>query len=308
MKNIWESFNFGDSTNVELPDNREIKTAQSLIERYNQCKEWVNRHDNSKIKVVTENVSYNDNFSHFQKTIHWFNEMSELTDECKKILFGDIFLSIDDIKEKMLKHLKADEDDFKETSRNSADDDDEDYEEEYYGGDYDDCGHASPQGYRNVVNFFESLDEDSLMSIAAGSTQDDYEVDLDGGRSYLMSGSNIYLYIFNYLFYTKKLSSQEEYEDMICNSGDASDTIEEFYLENFYLPSDDEFEKMYQRKYTEKYQKTFERYNYMIDNVLKEFSNEPMLKDLVSEIKKLKADDAYIQAKVREVQIDKIIK
>jgi hypothetical protein len=93
----------------------------------------------------------------------------------------------------------------------------------------------------------------------------------------------------------------KEYEDGICNSGDASDTIEDFYLEKFYLPSDDEFEKMYQRKYTEKYQKTFERYNSFIDDIIRNFDSEPMLKDLVSEIKKLKADDDYIQSKVREV-------
>lgn len=269
----------------------------NLRDRYNQCESWINSHDKSKIELLMGDIKYNnsDNLSLLQRTLYWFKHMSELNDDGKKILFGDILLTIVDIKERMIKHLKYEE----------SFEDDEDDEDIY--GDYDDDGHASQEGYRNVVSYFESLDEDSLMSIAYGSTQDDYEIDINGGRSYLMNGSNIYLYIFNYLYYTKKVTLKE-YEDDIFNSGDASDTIEEFYLENFYLPSDEEFDKMYERKYKEKYQKSFDRYNSFVDDIIKNFNNDPMLNELVSEMKKLKADDAYIQSKVREIQIDKLIK
>jgi len=94
----------------------------------------------------------------------------------------------------------------------------------------------------------------------------------------------------------------EEYEDGIFNSGDASELIEEFYLENFYLPSDEEFDEMYKISFRKRYQKSFDRYNSLINNIIREFDNDFMFSDLLSEIKKLKVDDALIQS-----QIDKII-
>jgi hypothetical protein len=295
--NIWENYNFGNKqSKMEEKETKQLKDIRQL---YNQCEAWVNSHDKSKVKIITEDSGWNssNNYTNLKNTLYWFDEMSKLSDD-KKILFGDMLLTIEDIKERILKHLKEFEDDFKEGD--SFDDD-----EEYY-GDYDDYGHASPQGYQSVVDYFQSLNERKLMAIAEGSTQDDYEVDIDGGRSYLMSGSKIFLYIFNYLYYTKKVTLKE-YEDGICNSGDASDTIGEFYLENFYLPSDEEFGEMYKTKFREKYQRNFDRYNSLINSIIREFGNDSMFNDLLSEIKKLKADDAYIQAKVREDQIDKII-
>jgi len=305
MTNIWQSYNFNNPT--QKPVKEESKKLKDIRESYNKCKEWITSKDANKLKLLTETNSYNGNLSDLQRTLSWYEDISKLSDEDKKILFGEIILTIEDIKEKMLKYLKENEiteSEDEDIDEYDEDDEDDDYR---YNEPYDDCGHASPQGYRDVVYFFESLDEDGLMAIASGSVTDDYEVDIDGGRSYLMGGSNIYLYCFNYLYYTKNIDSKG-YDDLISNSGDASETIEEFYLENFYLPSDEEFDKMYNRKYTEKYQKTFERYNSFINDIIRNFDSEPMLKDLVSEIKKLKADDAYIQAKVREVQIDKIIK
>jgi hypothetical protein len=160
-------------------ENNQLKDIKKL---YNQCEVWVNSHDSSKFAAFS--------FVNLKDTFHWFKEMSELSDGDKNILFGDTLLTIEDIKERILKHLKELRLRFKE--EDSSDYNDED-------------GHASLRGYKSVVEFFESLDEEKLMSIANGSVQYYYEVDIDGGRSYLMSGSNIYLYIFNYLYYTKKL-------------------------------------------------------------------------------------------------------
>jgi len=171
-------------------ENNQLKDIKKL---YNQCEVWVNSHDSSKFAAFS--------FVNLKDTFHWFKEMSELSDGDKNILFGDTLLTIEDIKERILKHLKELRNRFKEED-SSGRNNDEDVD---YDGDYDEDGHASLRGYKSVVEFFESLDEEKLMSIANGSVQYYYEVDIDGGRSYLMSGSNIYLYIFNYLYYTKKL-------------------------------------------------------------------------------------------------------
>ena len=301
MENIWENYNF--DSNVQQSSVKEHKQLKSIKEIYNKCQDWINSKDKDKLKYIADSSSYG-NLSDLQRTLLWYQDISELSQDDKNILFGDTILTINDIKEKMLKHLKENE---ISESDNDGDYDDEDDEDYRYNGSYDDCGHASPQGYRDVVSFFESLDEHGLMAIASGSVSDDYEIDINGGRSYLMGGSNIYLYAFNYLYYSKNLNSKE-YDDMISNSGDADEVINSYYINDVYLPSDEEFDKIYHRKYTEKYQNTFDRYNSMISNIIQNFGNEPMLKEMIQQIKKLQADDAYIQAKVREIQIDKIIK
>ncbi len=267
---------------------------------FNTIQEWVSSHDNDKIKLINSISVYDGKVRQFQDTVNWFKEMSKLNQESKDILFGDTILTIENIKERMLLHLKGSDELLENTP-------DEDEDEGYY-GDYDDCGHASAQGYQKVLDYFEELDEQALISIAAGSTQDDYEVDINGGRSYLMSRSNIYLYIFNYFYYTKRINKDQYNDDILCNSGDASEALDRYYLKDVCLPSDEEFEKMYNKKYTEKYKKSFNQYNSMINDIISNFKGDVMLKELVDKLSDLRADDSYIQSKVRENQIDKIIK
>lgn len=301
MKNIWENYNFNDM-GKEKTTNKELKVEEfrNVKDTFNTIQEWVSKQDKDKVKLVKGERVYDGRLRQFQDTMDWFDEMNKLNEESKSLLFGETTLTIEDIKENMLLHLKGSDELLENTP-------DEDEDEGYY-GDYDDCGHASAQGYQKVLEYFEELDEQALLSIAAGSTQDDYEVDINGGRSYLMSRSNIYLYIFNYFYYTKRINKDQYNDDILCNSGDASEALDRYYLSDVYLPSDEEFDKMYSDRYTEKYKKSFNQYNSMINNIISNFKGDVMLKELVDKLSDLRADDSYIQAKVRENQIDKIIK
>jgi hypothetical protein len=286
-KNIWDSFNFGEKLQIDVSNSP--NTQSGIREMYLKIQDWVKDKDPKKIKFLLEqnrgwNSNQNENLTNI---INWYNDINGKDDETKNIIFGDIILTVDEISRRMLDHLGA-------------------------------SGHASDRGHQSVINFFSGLKEKELLSIAYGSTQDDYEVDIDGGRSYLMGRSNIYAYVFNYIYYTKKMTF-EKYQDGIFNSGDASEQIEDFFgpksdnyetvqsIHNITLPSIDEFESLFFNTSNKKHKDNAKEYNSMINNIVSKFGSDPLLKDFVNKMKGLEATDDYVDAKIREFKIDKVV-
>jgi len=314
--NIWENFNFNDpqkNTTTEMTTQEKV----SIKDFYNKLHEYfenINTHQNHiKISTITDEIEYSGEVRDFQDVYNWYREVSKMTKEEKEILFGDRKLQISEISQIMSDLLKKQEIEYDE-------DYDEEDDEEYSGqksSAYDSCGHASPEGWSDVYNFFLNLDEDRLIAVATGAVMDEYEIDIDGGRSYFMSRSNIYLYCFNYLYYTIGVDV-DKYDDMICNSGSAwrrwsfhsclvSEQISEFYLNtNYELPSIEKLENWYQIRFKRKYQKTFDSYNSMLSNIIKQFKGNPLLDDMISKLNECVATDDYIEAKVRDIKLDNL--
>ena len=298
--NIWENFNFDNpqkiTTNQMIKqDLMHIKDFYTKVNKY--FEDIIKDHSHIKLSTLIEEYEYSGELRDFQDIYNWYHSVNTFTNEEREILFGDKKLQISEISQLMTNILKDRE--------IEGDIDDGDDEEEYYGG-YDSCGHASPEGWSDVYNFFNNLDEDRLIAVTTGAVESDYEVDIDGGRSYFMSGSNIYLYCFNYLYYTMGVDA-DKYDDMIYNSGSASEHISDFYVNTKYeLPLIEKLENWYQIKFKKKYQKTFDNYNSLLSNIIRQFSGNPLLDDMIIKLNECVATDDYIEAKVRDIKLDKL--
>ncbi len=297
--NIWENFNFNDpqkNTTTEMTQEKvSIKDFYNKLHEYFENINTLQNH--IKLSTITDELEYSGEVRDFQDIYNWYREVNKMTKEEKEILFGDKKLQISEISQIMSNLLKEKEIEY---------DEDYDEEDEEYFGSYDSCGHASPEGWSDVYNFFLNLDEDRLIAVATGAVESDYEIDIDGGRSYFMSGSNIYLYCFNYLYYTMGVDT-DKYDDMICNSGSASEQISEFYLNtNYELPTIEKLESWYQIRFKKKYKKTFDTYNSMLSNIIKQFKGNPLLDDMISKLNECVATDDYIEAKVRDIKLDNL--
>ena len=293
--NIWENFNFNDpqkTTTTEM--TKEKMSIKDFYDKLHEYFENVNTlQTHIKLSTITDELEYNGEVRDFQDVYNWYRKVGKMTKEEKEILFGDRKLQISDISQLMSNLLKE---------REISQDDDE---EEYYGA-YDSCGHASSEGWSDVYNFFLNLDEDRLIAVATGAVESDYEIDIDGGRSYFMSRSNIYLYCFNYLYYTMGTDS-DKYDDMIYNSGSASEEISDFYVNTSYeLPPIEKLENWYQIRFKRRYKKTFNSYNTMLSNIIKQFGGNPLLDDMISKLNECVATDDYIESKVRDIKLDNL--
>ena len=300
--NIWENFNFNDpqkttTTEMTKQEKMSIKDFYGKLHEYFENINTLQNH--IKLSTIIDEIEYSGEVRDFQDVYNWYREVSKMTKEEKEILFGDRKLQISEISQIMSDLLKKQEIEY-----------DEDYDEEddeEYSGAYDSCGHASPEGWSDVYNFFLNLDEDRLIAVATGAVMDEYEIDIDGGRSYFMSrSSNIYLYCFNYLYYTIGVDV-DKYDDMICNSGSASEQISDFYVNtNYELPSIEKLENWYQIRFKKKYKKTFDTYNSMLSNIIKQFKGNPLLDDMISKLNECVDTDDYIEAKVRDIKLDNL--
>jgi hypothetical protein len=299
--NIWENFNFNDPQKIKTTEMTKQEKV-SIKDFYNKLHEYfenINTLQNHiKLSTITDEIEYSGEVRDFQDVYNWYREVSKMTKEEKEILFGDKKLQISEISQIMSNLLKEQEIEY-----------DEDYDEENddeYSGSYDSCGHASPEGWSDVYNFFLNLDEDRLIAIATGAVESDYEIDIDGGRSYFMSNTNIYLYCFNYLYYTMGVDN-DKYDDMIYNSGSASEQISDFYLNtNYELPSIEKLENWYQIRFKKEYKETFDNYNSRLSNIIKQFGGNPLLDDMISKLNDCVATNDYIEAKVREIKLDNL--
>ena len=299
--NIWENFNFNDPQKITTTEMTKQEKV-SIKDFYNKLHEYfenINTLQNHiKLSTITDELEYSGEVRDFQDIYNWYREVSKMSKEEKEILFGDKKLQISEISQIMSSILKEKEIEYGE-------DYDEEDDEEYFGA-YDSCGHSSPEGWSDVYNFFLNLDEDGLIAVATGAVESDYEIDIDGGRSYFMSNTNIYLYCFNYLYYTMGVDT-DKYDDMICNSGSASEQISEFYLNtNYELPTIEKLENWYQIRFKKKYKKTFDTYNSMLSNIIKQFKGNPLLDDMISKLNECVATDDYIEAKVRDIKLDNL--
>ena len=276
-----------------------------IKEKYLQIQNWLKTSNKTIIDFIKKEKEYA--YSYFSpddnpddrliKTLNWYFKIKKQNDYIKKAIFGEVIFSIEDIKNHILSKLK---------SLNISDYKD-DKDDEEYNGYYDYSGHYNRKGLEAVIDFFENLNHNKILSIVEGHVEDDYEIDISGGRSYLMINTNLNEMIFNYLKYNTK-NSLEELEDNICNSSDLFYDIECYYQNiNIYLPNDEELSSIYNFLLNKKYNKLIDNYNSFIDNIIRNFKNEPLLKEKVDIAYSMKIDMNYLIGKLRENKISEIL-
>jgi hypothetical protein len=93
---------------------------------------------------------------------------------------------------------------------------------------YDENGHCGKALFKEIKKFWKSFGSNKdLEFIVTGEYSSD--IDLDGGRSYFISGDEIFLdMVFEYLYFTMEWDL-EKYESKIYNSNDITDEISERY-------------------------------------------------------------------------------
>ena len=89
---------------------------------------------------------------------------------------------------------------------------------------YDDDGYAGGELYNEIVDFWENFNsEKDLLFVVSGKYGSDGP-DLNGGRDYLLSRSNVIPMLFEYL-YNNMGFTKDKYKDIIYNSLDITDEI-----------------------------------------------------------------------------------
>lgn len=281
-----------------------------LKEKYLEVQNWLEISNKKTIDFIKkERISHNyleeQDYDRFIFTIEWYDKLSRESEFIRKVIFGEIILSIDDIKNQVLSELKKDYQ-AKIDNKDFMDEDDEYYDDENFGY-YDGDGHYNKEGWEAVISFFESLDDYKIQSICSGSVEDDYEIDITGGRSYIMRSVPLNQMLFNYLNYTKKLSF-DELDEELYNSNDSFDEIANYYQDiDIFLPNEKELSDIHNFVLNKKYQQLIDRYNSIVDNLIINFSNEPLLKEKIEIANSMKIDLSYIKYKLREEKINEIL-
>lgn len=93
---------------------------------------------------------------------------------------------------------------------------------------YDEDGHCGNGMWNEVKRFWKNFktEEDLLWVVSGRYISDD--IDLDGGRSYILSSSGVIPLLFDYL-YNNMGYTLNDYQEIIFNTLDITDEIEELY-------------------------------------------------------------------------------
>lgn len=278
---------------------------ENLKEKWNAIDQWYKTQDPKKLKYLCKERLYDDGKPavRLQITIGWYEAIKELSDLNKDYIFGDKIVTLKDISDYMISVLPNEAKIKKEIkdweNNHKKDEDDEDYyDDEDIGNEhqpYDSCGHSSHYGTLDVINFWKKLDKNKILAVAGGATIDEYEIDINGGRSYYMSQKNIHEMIFNYLYYTLDLSS-EKFDKNICNSCDTAENLGFYYSGKVYaekglvpyLPTVEEVEEMYNKLVKRNNEDDVNRFNYMLKNIIEQFEKKEIFRDKVEILKTLK--------------------
>jgi hypothetical protein len=237
-------------------------------EKYNSTKDWLNIDVNKLLFLKNLNLR-NKDLDDIKFFIHTMNDIK--SSKYFGYLVGEDIIDIKSISENLVNIVNDKIDD---------EDDEDDYDDNYY----DEDGYYTNSSLEDLSSFFKNLDDKKILAISRGSVEDDYDLDIDGGRYYLCSRNNVQDLIFSYIFHTKKMT-YEEYSDSICNSTDLTDAIEDYY--KFYLkeiPKD--INELYDEIYLLNNKDVIENFNSSIKDMIKRFK-QPVLKEQIEKLESL---------------------
>lgn len=241
---------------------------KTIKEVYTEIDSWLKKQDSKKIKFLESQREYGDtsDLSKLQKTLRYHYILHECKDKLPYI-FGDKTITIKEISQYMINSMG----DYGPEKGESK----EDFEENCHHS-----GYADMAMFKDIKSFWKSLDKESIMSIANGSADEDYEIDLDGYRCYFLSHSNVYPLIFNYVYYTLKKTPEN-----LDNEYDTLDAIDKFFPpKEIFLPSAREFEALFSDKNNEQSEENCKNFFDTIKDLVEDerYVNEPTLKEKIA--------------------------
>ena len=124
-------------------------------------------------------------------------------------------MSIEEIKDHMISYILANVKNTKSvpTARNR--------------NEYDEDGYCSNLLWNKILNFWKNFEEKDFEYLVSGKWATD-GLDLEGGRSYLLSNQTLRNMVFDYMFFTLNWD-KNQYEKILYNSTDLSDFILDIY-------------------------------------------------------------------------------
>jgi len=161
---------------------------------------WIK--DNPEYVQEVKSTDMNLGIKHI---IYWHEQVCENKD----LILGDKLVSLDDIKKFMINSLTYNP---IETGDKSP---------------YDEDGHCSDYMYIQIKEYWNDLTEESLKDVLTGKFLDN-DLDLDGGRSYLLSMDGLLHMLFNYMHYTLRWT-KDDYDSKIYNSIELTDDLKCLY-------------------------------------------------------------------------------
>lgn len=274
---------------------------ENLKEKWISIDNWYKTQDPKKIKYLCKERVYDDGkpSARLQITMGWYEEISKLSDELKQYVFGEKIVTLDDIKNLMLKNLpneeeiKKDIDNWKKGRREDDEEDYDEYEGMMEGHPYDDCGHSSLWGTLDIIRFWKKLDNNAVLSVIGNSTMDEYEIDISGGRSYY-GAKGLTEMLFNYAYYTLGLTPHK-FDENICNSGDSVEDVAFYYSGKVYaeewldpyLPETSVVDELYNKLVKKNNQNDIDNFNRSLKNMIDNFEKKELFKDKVEILKTL---------------------
>ena len=158
-----------------------------------------------------------------------------------------------------------------------------------YGICYDDYGHCSDSLYDSIRSFWENFDSDEKFKYVVSGEYDSDDLDLEGGRDYLLTHSNVMPLMFDYMANTlgwnkykfdsviyNTLTFNEELGDMFNSKEEIEEKNEETITEVDYV-------------FIPRLVKYPSKMKSVLDNTdtLRFFSKSRINDDLIYEIKKI---------------------
>jgi NTP pyrophosphatase (non-canonical NTP hydrolase) len=147
---------------------------------------------------------------------------------------------------------------------------------------YDEDGHCGNGMWNEIKSFWRNFktDKDFIYVVTGQWASDD--IDLNGGRSYILSHSEVTPLLFDYLYNTLNWSL-EKYQNEIWNSLDLTDDIEELY-DSVPVKRDLKIDSIIEEKPVD----IWSSYNFKYDAQVK---TNKILEDIYGEIKELDSTD-----------------
>ena len=176
----------------------------NIKEFYLKFEDWYSKQDPDKINLISSDRNFRYKFNEdFYFNMRNFKEIKQSSDYEKSLIFGDTVLELSDISKVLLEKISVVEQEFN-NEKNDFETLDlyKKFYKEEYNGLYDSAGYASPKLVSEIKHFWDKLDNSKVISILTDVVQDDYEIDLAGGRRYLTR--NYEILIFNYSQYNQK--------------------------------------------------------------------------------------------------------
>lgn len=242
---------------------------QPFKEKYLEVEDWYNQQSDSKINDVLQSQNKSLEVKKLYNTISWYININEQDENIKQYLFGEKIITLDDISKYMVNYLES-----QNYGPKDGEDEDEWTEEERS------AGYGGYSCYLEILSFWKELNDNKILSIVEGDV-----IDLDNGRCYFLSRSNVHPLIFSYVYY-----NQESFLKKLgaANSKDFSDYLEDFLPPEIFIPNISTFNKIHNTIINNKIQKEIERFNNLLSNVVKQFKNHEIddLKKRAIELKK----------------------